>query len=95
MDYTVLVKPIITEKSINATAVGKYTFRVLPTATKDQIRAAVESQFKVNVVAITTLNVVGKVRRAGKRKLAYTAQSWKKAIVTLKGDQKIDVFEVK
>lgn len=91
----VLVKPIITEKSINATALGKYTFRVLPTATKDQIRAAVESQFKVNVLTITTLRVKGKMRRAGKRRLTYAASSWKKAVVQLKSGQKIDVFEVK
>lgn len=73
------MKPIITEKSMKATAQNRYTFRVDRKTTKSQIKKAVEEKFKVNVVRVRTMNVKKKKR-------------WKKAIVEIKKGQKIEDF---
>ena len=69
----------------------KYVFNVRLDANKLEIKAAVEQAFDVDVVAVNTINMRGKVRRWG-RKLGRTS-AWKKAIVTLEEGQTIDVFE--
>lgn len=89
--HEVLVRPIITEKSNDLMALGKYTFRVALTATKPEIRKAVEEAFKVNVVRVTTMRMPGKLRRQG-RTSGYRPD-WKKAIVELKQGQSIALFE--
>ncbi len=90
----VLVRPIITEKSNEQMALGKYTFRVALTATKPQIKKAVEEIFKVNVVSVHTMRVQGKQRRQGVMSSAkgYTS-NWKKAVVQLRPGQSIQLFE--
>lgn len=87
----ILVRPIITEKSNDLMAYGKYTFRVALTATKPEIAKAVEEMFKVNVVRVTTMRVRGKLRRQG-RTFGYRSD-WKKAIVQLRPGQSIQLFE--
>lgn len=89
-----LVKPIITEKSMKGVAMGQYAFRVVTGAKKPEIKNAVETTFGVNVVGIQTLYAPGKTRRAGKRGQIKQLSDWKKAIVSLKPGQKIDLFEV-
>lgn len=84
----ILRQPIITEKSTEQGAQGKYFFRVPPRATKGQIRQAVEQAFNVRVVKVNTLNVGGKLKRV-RFQPGYTAD-WKKAVVTLARGQKID-----
>jgi len=71
--------------------VGKYAFEVAGGANKVQIRQAVEKAFKVEVTAVNVMTVPGKERRVGRR-LILTAP-WKKAIVTLKPGDKIELFE--
>jgi large subunit ribosomal protein L23 len=90
----VLIRPIITEKSNEQMALGKYTFRVALTATKPQIKKAVEEIFKVNVVSVHTMRVHGKQRRQGVMSIArgYTSD-WKKAVVQLRPGQSIQLFE--
>lgn len=89
----VLQKPVITEKSIANTALGVYTFEVAGSATKGEIKEAVERAFAVHVVSVRTARVAGKTRRTGRlRKIAYTSAK-KKAYVKLKEGQKIEVFE--
>ena len=89
--YDVLRKPLITEKGLGLQASGKYTFEVYPHATKHQIKAAVEQAFKVGVVSVNVMNVSGKTKRV---KSGYTTDpSWKKAIVSLKPGDKIELFE--
>ena len=91
--YDVILKPIITEKSMNAMGEKKYTFLVHPEANKTQIKEAVEKLFDgAKVAKVNTMNCSGKTKRRG---LVYgkTAKS-KKAIVQLTEDSKdIELFE--
>ncbi len=88
--YLEIIKaPVITEKSESLKAMGKYTFKVDPKANKTEIKLAIEKIFKVDVVKIQTLNEKPKKKRVG-RYPGYTNRS-KKAIVTLKEGQTIDL----
>jgi large subunit ribosomal protein L23 len=89
--YTVIVRPLVTEKSTLLSGFNKYAFEVMPHANKVQIKQAVEVAFKVRVSAVNTCNVRGKVRRFGRRQ--SVGRSWKKAIVTLQEGYKIELFE--
>ncbi|MGN0503847.1 MAG: 50S ribosomal protein L23 [Ruminococcus sp.] len=92
ISHDIIVRPIITEKSMLGTAEKKYTFEVAKTAGKIEIARAVEEVFKVKVKKVNTVNVRGQYRRQG-RSEGYT-RSWKKAIVTLTEDSKtIEFFE--
>jgi large subunit ribosomal protein L23 len=86
--YDVIVKPVVTEKSSAAAEQNKVTFKISPTATKQDVKAAVESIFKVSVLKVNTINVEGKVKkfrgRPGQR------SDFRKAIVTLAAGQTID-----
>lgn len=89
----VIVTPRITEKAMGDALLQQYTFEVHPHATKTQIRHAVEEIFKVNVLAVNTVNVRGKARtfaRRGQRTRGKTSD-YKKAIVTIKAGQKIEL----
>lgn len=90
----VLVKPIISEKSLNQAASGWYTFAVKARARKPEIKKAVQDAFGVKVLAVKTMTVKGKKRRVGRRLKTSTTSSWKKACLLLAPEQKIDLFEV-
>ncbi|HEY5257292.1 MAG TPA: 50S ribosomal protein L23 [Candidatus Baltobacteraceae bacterium] len=89
----VIISPRITEKAMANSLVQQYTFSVHPGATKTQIRHAVEEIFKVNVTKINTVNVRGKGRNAARRGVRTSGKQsdFKKAIVTLKPGQKIEL----
>jgi large subunit ribosomal protein L23 len=88
----IIVRPIITEKSMLGAAQKKYTFEVAKTAGKIEIAKAAEELFKVKVKKVNTVHVRGQFRRQG-RSEGYT-RSWKKAYVTLTEDSKsIEFFE--
>jgi large subunit ribosomal protein L23 len=89
--YEVLRKPLITEKSTSLQSAGKYAFEVANGANKAQIKQAVEKAFKVTVTGVNVITVHGKTRRAGRR--TTTTSPSKKAIVTLKAGDKIELFE--
>lgn len=89
--YEVLRRPLITEKNTTLQAQGKYAFEVASEANKHQIKQAVENAFKVKVTTVNVMTVPGKTRRTGRRQVL--TQSWKKAIVTLKPGDKIELFE--
>ena len=91
--YDVILKPIVTEKSINAMGEKKYTFIVHPEANKSQIKEAVEKMFEgTKVKSVNTMNMDGKNKRRG-MVVGKTAKS-KKAIVALTEDSKdIEIFE--
>ena len=93
MYYDVILKPVITEKSMNAMGEKKYTFLVHPEANKTQIKEAVEKMFEgTKVKAVNTMNLDGKKRRRG-MVVGKTAKT-KKAIVALTEDSKdIEIFE--
>ena len=91
--YDVILKPIVTEKSMNAMGEKKYTFMVHPEANKSQIKEAVEKMFEgTKVKSANTMNMDGKNKRRG-MVVGKTAKS-KKAIVALTEDSKdIEIFE--
>lgn len=91
--YDVILRPVITEKSMYAQADRKYTFLVHPDATKSQIRTAVEKMFDdVKVESVKTMNYKGKPKRRGMTTGATAA--YKKAIVKLTADSKdIEIFQ--
>ncbi len=90
---TVLLRPLINEKSMNLIKGGLYTFEVGADADKKTIRQAVRDKFKVDVVSIRTITIAGKVKTQPSRKGYYQRPSVKKAIVRVKKGQKILVFE--
>ena len=88
----IIIRPIITEKSMIGATEKKYTFEVAKKANKIEIAKAVEEIFGVKVAKVNTINVRGRLRRQG-RNQGYT-RSWKKAYVTLTQDSKdIEFFE--
>ena len=91
--YDVILKPVITEKSMNQMAEKKYTFLVHPQATKGQVKEAVEKMFEgTEVKSVNTMNMDGKKKRRGYT-VGTTAKT-KKAIVTLTENSKdIEIFE--
>ena len=91
--YDIILKPVITEASIEDMQNKKYTFRVARDANKIEIKNAVEQIFGVKVAKVNTLNMQGKLKRMGARP-AGRRPSWKKAMVTLTADSKaIEFFE--
>jgi large subunit ribosomal protein L23 len=89
--YKVLQRPLITEKNSALQAQGKYAFKVAEEANKEQIKQAVEKAFKVTVTGVNVMTVPGKRRRMRGREVM--SPSWKKALVTLKPGDKIELFE--
>ena len=91
--YDVILRPVITEQSMDSVADKKYVFQVAIDANKTEIKAAVEEIFGVKVAKVNTVRMQGKVKRTG----AYPAgrrAAYKKAIVTLTADSKtIEFFE--
>lgn len=91
--HAIFPKPIITERSFGEAKKGKYTFRVDSLANKEIVKRAIESLFNVTVVKINTLIVKGKTKRFGQKSREIIMGPWKKAIVQIGKDQKIDLFE--
>ena len=91
--YDIILKPVITERSMAGTADKKYTFYVATSANKIEIAKAVEEIFGVKVAKVNTLNMQGKAKRTGRFPAGRRA-NWKKAMVTLTEDSKtIEFFE--
>jgi large subunit ribosomal protein L23 len=88
---SVLIEPVVSEKSYALMADGKYTFRVDERAHKTQIARAVEEIFEVRVVAVRTAKVRSKPKRRGLNR--GRTRSWKKAIVQLAPGERIELFE--
>lgn len=89
--FDVLIRPIITEKTTLLMQENKYTFQVPLTANKVEIRKAVESIFNVKVEKVATIRVLGKTKRMGRT--VGKRSDYKKAIVTLKAGETIELFE--
>jgi len=89
--YEVLRRPVVTEKNTDLMTQNKYVFEVLQKANKAQIKAAVEKAFKVNVLSVNVVTVPSKPKGFGR--LRGHRPAWKKAIVTLKEGDKIEIFE--
>lgn len=94
----VILRPVISEKSIDESGRGKYTFAVHEKANKIQIKAAVEELYKkekVTVIAVNVLTSKAKEKRRGTRsgRIVGHTSAWRKAVVTLAPGQKIEFFE--
>ena len=91
--FRTIVRPLVTEKtSAKYQTHGEYVFEVANDATKPAIRQAIERLFGVKVTGVWTMNVRGKPRK-NMGKTSGVRPSWKKAIVTLKDGDKIEIFE--
>lgn len=89
--HDIIIKPIITEASMDKLQEGRYTFKVAKSANKIEIAKAIEEIFDVKVAKVNTINVKGKMKRMGRYE-GYRPD-WKKAIVTLEGDKTIEFFD--
>ena len=91
-NFDIIIRPIITEQSMQAMEENKYTFEVAKTSNKSEIKKAIESIFSVKVAKVNTMNMTGKVKRQGVN--IGKRPNWKKAIVTLTDDSKpIEFFD--
>ncbi len=95
--YELIKRPVITEKNTMLMEHGQYTFEVAPTATKHEIKEAVEKIFNVKVVSVNTIHVPGKTkikrRRGIPRGIVGRSKGRKKAVVKLAEGQRIELFE--
>jgi len=93
--HEVILRPVISEKSMDESQRGKYTFAVRDDVSKIQIEAAIEEIFKVKVAAVNVLTTKSKEKRGGTRRSRVPGRTtpWRKAIVTLAPGQKIEFFE--
>ena len=89
--YSVLLRPLVTEKSTALAGKNQYVFEVDLRANKAQVRESVELVFEVSVLRVNTMVVKGKKRRYGRN--LTKRPDWKKAIVTLKPGDSIEIFE--
>lgn len=90
----VLVRPVITEKSIKDTEKSIFTFLVRRNATKEEIKNAVGKLFDVEVISVATTVIKGKTKRVGVKREEIVKTPMKKAFVALKKGQKISAFEL-
>lgn len=88
----ILIRPIITEKSVNRAADNRYTFKVDLKASKDSIASELKRMYNVDAVDVRTMVVPGKQRRVLKTRLYTKTNKWKKAVVKVKEGQSIDLF---
>ncbi len=87
-----IIKPVVTEKSYALAAMDKYVFQVAPSASKYQIKKAIQDLFKVDVLSINTIKHAARKIRSTKTGRHITLPVSKKAIVHIKKGQKIEIF---
>lgn len=90
----VILGPVISEKSIGNTAINRYTFYINKNATKNEVSLAVEKQYKVDVLDVKVINIRGKKVQFGKKRIKGKRNDKRKAIVTIKAGQKIEIFDL-
>ncbi|OGY45565.1 MAG: 50S ribosomal protein L23 [Candidatus Buchananbacteria bacterium RIFCSPHIGHO2_02_FULL_38_8] len=86
-----MIKPLVTEKAADLGALGKYVFAIDPKMNKIEVKKAIRSIYKVDPVQVNILNFSGKYVRYGR--VWGKTKNWKKAVVTLKPGDKIEVYE--
>lgn len=97
--YSIVKRPLVTEKSMGLSGFGKYAFEVDINANKVEIADAVHRIFSVDVIKVNTLRVKGKAKQGatrtnrGQRRTQGATPDWKKAYVTIKPGQRIQIFE--
>ena len=93
--FDILRRPLITEKTAyQSSKLNQYAFEVPIEATRTEVKDAVEKAFEVKVLRVNTINVIAKISRKGKsRRLGIRKSAYKKAVVTLRPEDRIPVFE--
>jgi len=92
--YKVIIRPVDTEKTrYQASELGQYTFEVDRRANKIEVKRAIETIYGVDVAAVNVMNMPAKATRRRGRRRMVRRPSWKKALVTLVGGQRLEVFE--
>ncbi len=95
IDAYILIKPIVTEKSLAlAKERNVYTFAVVNSATKPQIAQAVAHLYEVKVIRVRTIMNQAQMRRTGKKRIQHNSSKTKKALVSLKAGQTIELFDL-
>jgi large subunit ribosomal protein L23 len=89
-DHTLIKKPWITEKATRLSSSNQYIFMVKSTATKPEVKKAIQALYKVDPIAVNIMNREGKIKRSG-RGIKGRTEGYRKAIVTIKKGQKIDL----
>jgi len=89
--YKVLVEPHVTEKATDLESKNKYVFKVFPKTNKIEVKKAVESLYGINVINVSIINIPRKKRRVGRMRQGWR-KGYKKAIVTIKQGQKIEIM---
>ncbi len=93
--FEILRRPLITEKTAyQSSKLNQFTFEVPLSATRSEVKEAVEKAFDVTVLKVNTINVAPKISRRGRsRRMAIRKSAYKKAIVTLSPEDRIPIFE--
>ncbi len=91
---SVIIRPIITEHTMKLVDTGKFTFQVATEASKAVVKQTVAKKFSVDVTGVAFSTVKGKRKRTGTRRTEVRVFPWKKATVTLKKGQKINMFDL-
>lgn len=89
----IIIRPLITEKSMSDASKGKYSFIVAKDASKAEIKSVIKAQFNVTVTSIATIVQKGKTQRVGTRRTEVGKAAFKKATITVKKGEKIGLFE--
>lgn len=89
-----IVRPVISEKSMRDADAGKFTFVFAKQARKEGIRKTIEQLFSVHVVSLSTSIVKGGRKKTGKQRIEGKTPAWKRAIVTLQKGEKITMFDI-
>jgi large subunit ribosomal protein L23 len=90
---TVIKQPVVSEKSIAQAENGVYSFKVTSDANKLEVKDAVEKLFKVTVTSVNMMKVKGRTRKFGRKGKMGRMADWKKAVVTLKSGDKIEIMK--
>jgi large subunit ribosomal protein L23 len=93
MQSDIIIRPLVTEKSMADVTKGKYSFVVAKFASKSAVKTAIKQMFNVTVTGVATNVVKGKSKRVGTRRIEVKNAEYKKATVTLKKGDKISLFE--
>lgn len=91
----IIKRPLVTEKAIAAQSIGKYSFIVDQKANKNQVASEFKSLFGINPLKVNLFNLKGKVKTNWKTRSPIVHQNRKKAVITIKKDQKIDLLTLK
>ena len=89
--HKIILRPLITEKGNDMAQDNKYLFEVARKTTKSEIKKAIESEFKVNVLSVRVISMKGKSVRYGRT--SGKQKDWKKAIIKIKKGQKIEIYQ--